>query len=848
MSRCRLHGFVCVALLRVFLSGNLAAQPGSPLSVQNAEDSARIEETVQVMQGLRDRQLFDLAQRFAADQLASEEVQRIDRCTIVIEQIRNATAQAIHSTGDARRKAWATAEQLAAGFRREDPTHPRIMLVDAQLALMHLAQGSLIQQEIAAEISEAAQKNSALEQFRLATAKFRDVEKQIERLLPIQRSRTLNPGDLSSEELMNLKISVRYQLARVNLARAELLDAEDPLNRIDALNQVLARLDEVLAQSNPQLPLWWRAQLSRARCYRLMGRPNRAAEVFAGLPEMELTSDLVTERLTEQLLLAAESSTDEKDALLALAEPFDRPPAQLQLAALRLILALATSEGASKNNQWARRAAKLVDDIEANHGDYWGRRAEIMLVGSVPVPTETATVNNSDYAILVRQGDAAFRKQNYDDAVRAYGKAVAFAEATDDVKSTIALTVRLSRCLELTQQHFLAAERLLTVAQRYPDSEDAAAIYLRGCWNEAQEIGGDASRQAEYLQHLQRLVDTWPESTSADQARLWQGHHHLSKQDWPAALDCYLGISNPSPFLLQSMPFVQSAANQLWRTSETTSGNNRAAINALVSRLVDKLALGTNPKSKWTESEQQLLLLLLRFALVSGTIEPDDLSTWLDSAIRNSGDTESSWRQQARGWKVILQGVQSESAAVLQQQLEDLPNRFDLMQNCFRELNQHLSESQRKEYAAVMEMICSKALIDDRLTEQQREVWETRQALAQAQAGNLQTARRNLQELASRYPDSLEIQLELARVLSQLQPNGNEAMEQWRRLSGRLKPGTEPWFEAKYNIARLLTDTDRGQEAKRLLEYLQATQLQWKSSGWAASIESLLQELRQAGS
>jgi predicted Zn-dependent protease len=196
---------------------------------------------------------------------------------------------------------------------------------------------------------------------------------------------------------------------------------------------------------------------------------------------------------------------------------------------------------------------------------------------------------------------------------------------------------------------------------------------------------------------------------------------------------------------------------------------------------------------------------------------------------------------------LILLAVQSESLPALQARLKELPNRADLMETCFAGLREHVPMVRQKTYAAVMEMICSKALIDGSLTAEQRAEWQTRLAVAQTRAGNVEAASRNLQELASRYPDSLTIQLELARVLSQSAPHAATSMDQWRRLASRLKPGTESWFEAKYSIAQLLADNDRAAEAKRLLEYVQATQLQWKSSSWAERIESLLKKLSQAG-
>ena len=223
------------------------------------------------------------------------------------ELIRSKIVEAASLTGTQRRESWQRAHHLVDEFLRTDPQHPQKLLIDVQDALTYYSHGNLIAQEIAAEIQSTDARDIALQQFRSAKKHFAAIEAEIGRQLPLARSQTRSAGELTAEQLVNLKNNVRFQLARIDLARAEMYDAIDKLNRVDALQQVLARLDELTRQTNSDVPLWWQAQTARVHCLRLMERFDQALGVFKNLPDMELTDELKVGLLTQQVLLAAET-------------------------------------------------------------------------------------------------------------------------------------------------------------------------------------------------------------------------------------------------------------------------------------------------------------------------------------------------------------------------------------------------------------------------------------------------------------------------------------------------------------------------------------------------------------
>ncbi len=70
----------------------------------------------------------------------------------------------------------------------------------------------------------------------------------------------------------------------------------------------------------------------------------------------------------------------------------------------------------------------------------------------------------------------------------------------------------------------------------------------------------------------------------------------------------------------------------------------------------------------------------------------------------------------------------------------------------------------------------------------------------------------------------------------------------WRRLARRLKPGTSHWFEAKYNVARLLFAAGELEQATQLLEYMSALPGGWESSSFASQLNELQRKLATGAS
>ncbi|MEM9411777.1 MAG: hypothetical protein AAGA30_11730, partial [Planctomycetota bacterium] len=431
--------FIWRTQIRWFYSGLAAVLFCQAASFGQLNDDRKGSESDQLIQGLSSRTLFDLVDAHVEQQLDDNDLDQLIKCEIVLAAIQSKTEQATISTGEDREKAWQAIRLLVRNFQRDFPNHPQKILVSVQDSLADAAHGRLIQQEVAAEIQGQDAKATALDLLRQATSKFTKLERAIEKQLPSAPVDSKN-GQLTRLQLTNLKNNVRYQLAVINLSKAELYESSERLNQMDALNQVLERLQSVLTQSNPDVPLWWNAQISRLHCLRLKKDWPSASKVLASLPETELSDELIQKLLTERVLLAVEHlAPNQWTELMKEYAEMNRPSPLLQLAILKMSMATATrADSEAEKKKWQAMATNLVGEVELIHGPYWGRRAEILLVGSVGATTDSPA-SESDLQILIRQGDSAFRKQNYADARKAFSKALTFASQSSNGKQSLSL-------------------------------------------------------------------------------------------------------------------------------------------------------------------------------------------------------------------------------------------------------------------------------------------------------------------------------------------------------------------------------------------------------------------------
>ena len=806
--------------------------------------------------GLRERRLFALAELHCRKLLARTDLTPTELASLTIELITTQTAKAILSTGTDRELAWQAAEQTAAQFLMEHPHHSRTVLVQVQSALGKLSQGQVIRQELAAEMVPASARETALEVLRQANSQLSEIQRGITKLIAEQRGRSLPIDDLRVEELMALNNNVRFQLAITNVNRAQLYAADDRLNRVDALSNVLERLEEIQRETAAGQPLWWDSQVLQIECFRLLGQYPKA-QGLADQLAATIDDNVIPTSLLEQQLLLTLNSGDAEAAAKAVQQTentANRTP-QLDLARLSVLMDLSNRSDTAEKSQWLNRAAQVAREIETQHGGYWGRRAKLALISASGVDlavnsggrSATTGSSSAELDLLIGLAEQAERNGRFDDAVKAYDRAAAAASQLGAQPQAFSYSVRASQALEKQQLHELAAQRLIELANQNTSYELASAAHLRGCWNWAQVIGDDAEKKLRFTELLTEHLQAWPTADSTGQIRVWLGGQQqviaTTAPQWQLAYDTYRAVPTTSTSFGDSLSRASYCANQWFDKTPTTE---QKTVAATVFQQLQSILESTPPGSP---ANGQAILVVAEFGLRTGATDPRALKEPLAQLIATSTDVLVQRRGQACLYSIqAFDDGPADSAAALLEQFADDKKWLALAEQGITAI-----AAQHPDWISTQSMTCRLQVIETALTQfrttlspRETTAWLYRKSDALAALKRDQEALDVLLKLELELNNDASLQLRIARLLTQIDGAQEPAkpLAKWRLLATQLKPHSAAWYEAKFQVANLLVQSGQPADARKMLEYLQAIPPGWENSELRQEFEALLKRLQ----
>ncbi len=814
------------------------------------------DEDAQLVIGLRERRLFALAELHCHKLLTRTDLTLTESASLTIELIKTQTAKAILSSGTDRELAWQAAEQTAAQFLVDHPHNPRTVLVQVQSALGKLSQGQLIRQELAAEMVPESSRETALEVLRQANSQLSEIQRGITKLIAEQRGRSLQIDDLRVEELMALNNNVRFQLAITNVNRAQMYAADDRLNRVDALSNVLERLEEIQRETAAGQPLWWDSQVLQLECLRLLDQYPKAHELADQLAATIEDNVFPTSLLEQQLLLSLDSGDVESAAktLQQTENAANRTP-QLDLARLNVLMDLSNRSNTAEKSQWLNRAAQLAREIETQHGGYWGRRAKLALISASGVNLEmnsagqssTTGSSSAELDLLIGLAEQAERNGRFDDAVKAYDRAAAAASQLGAQPQAFSFSVRASQALEKQQLHELAAQRLIELANQNTSYELASAAHLRGCWNWAQVIGDDAEKKLRFTELLTEHLRAWPTADSTGQIRVWLGGQQqavaTTAPQWQLAYETYRAVPTTSTSFGDALTRATYCANQWFDETPTTE---QKTVATAVFQQLQSILESTQPGSP---ANAQAMLVVTEFGLRTGAVDPRSLTVALAQLIAASNDVLVQRRGQACLYSIqAFDDGPTDSADALLEQFADDKKWLALAEQEITAI-----AGQHPDWISTQSLACRLQVIETALTKFANELsprettaWLYRKSDALAALKRDQEALDVLLKLERELTNDASIQLRIARLVTQIDGAKEPAkpLAKWRLLATQLKPHSAAWYEAKYQVANLLAQSGRPADARKMLEYLQAIPPGWENSELRQEFEALLKRLQ----
>ena len=145
-------------------------------SILVTADHLIVTEDSQLLEGLRKRGLFQVAQSHCQRHLETSGLSMLERTEWTIEWIRTHAQHALSLPADARPPQWQQARKVASDYLQRYPRYPQRTLVEVQDALTLLARGELLRQEAAISLQPQQRRKVALETLRMAVRMLEKID------------------------------------------------------------------------------------------------------------------------------------------------------------------------------------------------------------------------------------------------------------------------------------------------------------------------------------------------------------------------------------------------------------------------------------------------------------------------------------------------------------------------------------------------------------------------------------------------------------------------------------------------------------------------------------------------
>lgn len=829
---CFVAGTICLAVSVV---------GWTPAAATGTEDARLVE-------GLRQRRLFSLAEVFCRERLADAQLSEADRAELVIQLMRCHAGHAMHALPADREPLWQRARQAATDFQRDHASNSRQILVRLQDALITVTQGELLRLEAELLPSPGTSLEDCKQVFREAIRLLDALDQDLTREIPQRHRQPPRGAELSADELTTLQHHVRYQQSRAQRGLALCYDPDSD-DRIAMLTQAVRTLQQPLTQIAAADPLAARLRIEQAGCYRLLGDLAAAHQTLEQVqipgdqPEMVLEARAETARLH----LAHGRPEEALQVLSQGRETGGRISPELDFAQLETWLALwreAHDRGdAEQANQWQSKAAAMVHLVEQVHGLFWGRRSDLLLVHTISGSHEAA-----DLEVLIRSGDSLYRKGQADDAIAAYEKAAQTATAAGRPEQAFELRYKAALVEQNREHHRSAAGKLRTLASQSPTQPKAAEAHLLAAWNAAQAAQQDKTGLETYAEILAEHLALWTAGKTSDTVRLWLGRLRERQQQWSAAAEAYQGISRESTHFIDALP----AAIRCWQNHLNALGADSAAVEATAQTVAEALAahvepLLSEPAQPWSEQDRLAALGAARFLVFHTQQGGAQAESLLRAALDGEPPGTSAWRAEAEPLLVLALAFQDGKRAEAERTLRQLGAasavQLEELLAGLSAIGDSTSRHRQPEIAALrlagIEMLGDRLAQLDAAAQARIERWR---AESLAAVGQHAAALAAYAKLAVRYPDDAVLQVTYAELLmSGDDPRSwTSALDQWRRIATRARPQSELWYQARFGTAAALVQLGRKQEAAERIRYVQATTPALTATPWAQKFADLL--------
>lgn len=777
------------------------------------------------LEGLASRQMFDLAEAECELRLADARLTPQARAEWTAQLLAVLREHAKAVSDDAEREAlWNKAETVASTFHKTNRDNPRAALVAYGDAMAALARGERARLAAALRADPAAMEKPQ-ELLGRAIAKF----KAVDAFLETQLSTTPTADGMSERELLSLQRNTRYQLGRAYRQRA-LCYTDGSADRIQALNQAIEAVDRV-ASLTVDNPLMWNARAEYAACRRLQGRLDEAEQLLQRYSLDEMPPDAAQRFLVEYVRLAlARGDVDRAIAWTTSLQETPSPSPDADLACAEAYLARWDQAGAANDEraseQWQRRTEAQLALIGRRHGKYWAWRGELLLSKQTPLGPGDENLERR-----IKVADLAYFAGKLNEALAEYDAArrLALQQGKRERAYTIGMTAVAIENKRGNRDEVLRRLRETTTACR--DQKGAAAAHRAAISLAVRQAAAPTADDATIecaIAVLREHIATWPETPETDDVR-WQLARLLeANARWGDAIGAYASLG---PNFKDASSLVDATARcyvSLFEQLEKSGDKQRVNTQAREA-VAWFMRLTPEPGDpEWNDASRKASLAAARILLARVPDGAAEAERTIQRAIAENADASSDWLARANMLRIVAlaeQGDLARAQPLLNSTMQGPPDAFLGMLTTIGDLLRDTPTDRAGALASLQGQLAQYGTTRSDLSAAQRRMAERLLAEALAKSGNKADAIAEYRKLVAANPRDRGVYTGLARLLSEQadKPSQAEALTMWRKIDTGSKDGSDEWFEAKYEIARLQHRLGDSDQAKRIITLLRLT-------------------------
>jgi hypothetical protein len=777
--------------------------------------------------GLRQRRLYRLAENFCRQQLRRSGLSDRRRADLVIELTQTCADHARQATGPESQRLWQAALAASQEFIREEPTSPRLVLVQVQSATVRSSYAASLLTEH--ELGGPASLDQARGLVREAIAGLRAAEREVAEQLRRKRQGEVNgPGMLTAAELGSLARHVQFELAEALLNQGRTYPAGSA-DRVSALSQA----DEILsplADRDQADELAWASRLARIALSRLSGdaeaMTRRMTQLEAAHPPAAILAQAWAERVGLDLDFGR---VDEALKTASAHASGDARSPEWDYAVLAAYVAAWRKAGQGQHEKeaaaWQEKASKVAEAIERKFGPPWSRQAEMLLAGAAAGSAGTGAT-----AVLMRAAETFYRAGRSDEALAAYDRAK--AQAQHDQQPRVAFDAGFTAAaIEQQRKNYAeASRRFRALSLGFPQQDRAAQAHLLAAFDAAQLAGAnDAKSVREYAAILTEQVEHWPQAPSTDQARLWLGKLHESRREWEPAIAAYRAIGAASPSYAEAVEAIGRCWPPWLDERQAAGGNTTDLARSAGEYFYGLAAPGGQVPQQWSPSQRAAALAAARVWLEHTGDHFAEAEQVLRSAMAADPAPDAQWQARASALLALAvagQGRRREANELIARlpPAADSANTLLVVIEGLVRLAGSAADPAKRELGELALAACENLIgRAGGLSDRERKSVGLARASALTATGRTADAREYLASLARDFPRDQRIQQQYAAALADSQDAAHlhAALDRWRLLEQANRPGGDAWFRAKYGLALTHWKLGNCERAARLIELTQ---------------------------